>query len=321
MTQSVPVFSLMLPPPDVSTVRRFGAETESDFSEIIKPSFNKMMEGQKWVADRETTDGAFGYKNLLLDPSLIDTEFVLDPEILKDKMTVSTDAGEKPKTQKTAQPTFLDLTQGLNGDNLNAVITQIDNSINKLAAALEDLLGVGVGNKLSEEQLDERMHQMQNWSYHNKYIVFNIGALAHSEDFIKSLDGAIGNINKAIKNIDDEDVRDDYYAQMESVEDFRAWLDQLGVTDADSPLSKAQKKLRISEAKAICASGATNITSAGFHRRRVERITEDNRVEKLEEARQEARVQAKRQQEREEARQVEMKSQTKRKVDRYGGKG
>lgn len=312
MTQSVPVFSLMLPPPDVSTVRRFGAETESDFIEVIKPSFNKMMEGQKWVEDRETTDGAFGYKNLLLDPNLNDTEFVLDPDAFKAKMTVSPGQEEKPKTQKTAQPTFLGLTEKLNGDSLGAVISQIDYSISKLAGALEELLGIKVGAKLSEEQLDEQMHQLQSWSYHNKYIVFNVGALAHTEDFIKSLDGAISNINSVIKKIDDEDVRNDYYGQMESVEEFRAWLDTLGLNDPDSPLAKNQKKLRITEAKAICASGATNIASAGYHRRRVERITEENRVEKLEEARHEARMQGKREQAREEARQAELKSQTKR---------
>jgi len=282
MPQYISPLALQVPYPDISTVRRFGNETEDFFKDFICPKFNLLMEGQKWIKERETTDGAFGYENLVLDPSLDIYNFVLDPAEPQQESTE-----DLPATQFSTQLTYTDIANLLGSQSaysLADVMLMVEDSIEKMTLVLEELLGVKRGEVPNQAQLEQKVRELlEQVSYHNAFMLFNVGVAAHSEDVIENIDLLQSILDGIVDDVEDDDKREAYQEILDKLADFSAWLKELGFDSPGSVVYKAQKKLQFREAQIIAAHGGINGSMVSQHRVRAQRVQEENWEEKIEE--------------------------------------
>lgn len=244
------------PFPDISTVRKFGKETNEQFEGVIRKLFNLSLEGMKWVEERET--GIDGGKNLVTDPDPTTQEFILDPG------SVQSSASKKQT-----------LVEIVNSKGLDEGIQTLNDSVGKMSQFLESLSG-------------DKIKELDGFSYHNAFMLLRVGLLARPDDIVQEIEGVLGELENKIASIKDDGdgakKKEEYRKKLEPAKNFCKSVKEMNISNPNSAVRKARLRYGFSEATAISAVGTNNLYLSAQHRIEKQKAQDEEKDEKISEA-------------------------------------
>lgn len=262
MARFVSPIAPQAPFPDISMVRKFGNETNEQFEGVIRKLFNLSLEGMKWIEERET--GIEGGQNLVMDPDPTTEDFILNPESVKNKKS------DAPAVEKTLKQTLADIVLA---EGLDEGIQTLNGSVGKMSGFLENLS-------------DDKIKDLDAFSYHNAFILLKAGLVAHPDEIAQGIEGVLGELEKKIASLKDEGdgakKKEEYRKKLEPAKNFCKSVK--GISGPNSAVRKARSRYQFREATAISAVGTNNLYLSAQHRLEKQKAEDEEKDEKISEA-------------------------------------
>ncbi|OGC23406.1 hypothetical protein A2291_08070 [candidate division WOR-1 bacterium RIFOXYB2_FULL_42_35] len=246
--------------PDVSQIQKF-YENDAVVAEFQK-CFSNLGETQKWIKNRETECGAYGYTNFELDPGLDETNFL---KTVQEAPDIYEDVSSQPTQQVTSKQTFADL--DMTTSNISERVDQAKKSLGK---ALETVRYINN----NETALDK------DWSYHNASMLTSVGVFAHSDEFFQNVQDYEDKLKTVIGQVSDKTDKKQYEEELKVL--------QAVIKDFEQEYKKAENsgvqiKYQVREAIQLSSIALGNVSAVAHHRSLVERVSDEQKLAQDEE--------------------------------------